>query len=94
MGHRQTFNDDFIVEDVRLEMRGLCRDQEKPYGGGGGATTVTGSGGVGGSRAPPVGFDNSMPIIKNAVDKLNVMAGELLQYQVGGTAELLSGRNR
>ena len=35
------------------------------------------------ARVPPTGFDNSMPQIRNPVDKLNVMAGELLQFQVG-----------
>ena len=28
------------------------------------------------------GYDNSMPDIRNPVDKLNVTAGELLQFQV------------
>ena len=44
------FKDDFVVVDVSVDLKGLCRDQENNYGGG--------------SRAPPVGFDNSMPIIK------------------------------
>ena len=49
-------------------------------------------------RVPDSGFDNDMPQIRNPVDKLNVTAGELLQYQVmedmcfdaenGGTRDL------
>ena len=37
------------------------------------------SGQYGGGGA---GYDNSMPDIRNPVDKLNVTAGELLQFQV------------
>ncbi len=47
-------------------------------GGGGG------DGGGGGPSVVTTGFDNSMPQIRNPVDRINVMAGELLQYQVPG----------
>ena len=37
---------------------------------------------LGGGRNTPTTFDNSMPQIKNPVDTINIMAGELLQHQV------------
>ena len=64
----------FRVKDISLEYRGLCsvRRTDLPP-----------------PPPPPSnnynsgpGYDNSMPQIRNAVDKLNVTAGELLQFQV------------
>jgi dystroglycan 1 len=66
----QAFQNDFRVNDVELGFKGLCKDRP-----------VT-SKEEGPAKLPPSGFDNSMPQIINPVDKLNVMAGELLQYQV------------
>ncbi len=64
------------LQDVEITWTGKCAEK----GGGGGE-----EGGGGGSGGPPLittGFDNSMPQIRNPVDRINVMAGELLQYQV------------
>jgi len=81
----------FHVKDISLEYRGLCSVRRTEQ-----------------ATAPPPppsnnynsgpGYDNSMPQIRNAVDKLNVTAGELLQFQVpadmcwdkedGGTRDL------
>jgi hypothetical protein len=58
------------VNDVELAFKGLCKDRP--------ASNKD----EGQSKIAPSGFDNSMPQIINPVDKLNVMAGELLQYQV------------
>jgi neurexin len=69
----RAFRNDFRVNDVELAFKGLCKDRP--------ATNKEGHEGSSG-KLPPSGFDNSMPQIINPVDKLNVMAGELLQYQV------------
>jgi hypothetical protein len=65
----------YFLKDVELEWTGKCAEK----GGKEGAGAGNGGGG------PPIlttGFDNSMPQIRNPVDRINVMAGELLQYQV------------
>ncbi len=72
------------LEDVEITWTGKCAEK----GGGGGE-----EGGGGGSGGPPLittGFDNSMPQIRNPVDRINVMAGELLQYQVKSKKYLLA----
>ena len=80
----------FRVKDISLVYRGLCSVRHSDL-----------------ATAPPPpqsnynsgpAYDNSMPQIRNAVDKLNVTAGELLQFQVpadmcwdkedGGTRDL------
>jgi len=83
------FKNDFVVTDVDMQLRGLCAHRTHTTtvgeGVGGGSVGVGGPGGSGGSGGAGVatsGFDNSMPKILNPVDKLNVVAGELLQYQV------------
>jgi len=68
-GLKQAFKDNFLVTSVNLNMLGLCKDRNNRVGGGGGRNT-------------PTTFDNSMPQIKNPVDTINIMAGELLQHQV------------
>lgn len=78
---KQAFRGQFRVRDLSLEYRGLCSVRH--------SDPVTqpppeirhGQGQYGGGGA---GFDNSMPQIRNPVDKLNVTAGELLQFQVPG----------
>ena len=90
---RSAFRGEFRVKDVGLEYRGLCSvrhtsDRVTPPAVGHGH----GQPGYGG------GYDNSMPQIRNPVDRLNVTAGELLQFQVpsdmcwdkedGGTRDL------
>jgi len=81
----------FRVKDVNLEFKGLCSVRK------GQDTSVTVPR-MGGGSFHHTGYDNSMPQIRNPVDKLNVTAGELLQYQVphdmcwdkenGGTRDL------
>ncbi len=62
------------LQDVEITWTGKCAEK----GGGGGEE----GGGSGGPPLITTGFDNSMPQIRNPVDRINVMAGELLQYQV------------
>jgi len=73
-GFVNAFQNNFRVNDVELAFKGLCK--ERP------SSNKDGKGESGVAKLPPSGFDNSMPQIINPVDKLNVMAGELLQYQV------------
>ncbi|XP_023319632.1 dystroglycan [Eurytemora carolleeae] len=68
-GFKTAFKEDFLVSKVDLVYNGLCKES--------GRDRTDDS-----ARVPPTGFDNSMPQIRNPVDKLNVMAGELLQFQV------------
>lgn len=85
---RTAMKKNFYVKDVALIWKGLCATRGQP-----GPGTVDN-----GARVPDSGFDNDMPQIRNPVDKLNVTAGELLQYQVmedmcfdaenGGTRDL------
>lgn len=80
----------FRVKDINLEFKGLCSIRK----GQDTSVTIPRMGG----NYPQAGYDNSMPQIRNPVDKLNVTAGELLQYQVppdmcwdkenGGTRDL------
>ena len=78
---KQNFRGQFRVQYISFEYRGLCSVRH--------SVPVTEplenrhrQGQYGGGSA---GFDNSMPQIRNPVDKLNVTAGELLQFQVPGT---------
>lgn len=87
-GFKSALKKNFYVKKVSLKMKGLCSTR-----GGGGVDT-----GLVTPRLPQSGFDNSMPQIRNPVDKLNITAGELIQYQVpsdmcfdnenGGTRDL------
>jgi len=81
----------FRVKDINLKFKGLCSVRK------GQDTSVT-IPRMSGGNFHHTGYDNSMPQIRNPVDKLNVTAGELLQYQVphdmcwdkenGGTRDL------
>ena len=64
-----------------MEWTGKCAEKSVGEGAAGGGA---GGGGSGGPPLLTTGFDNSMPQIRNPVDRINVMAGELLQYQVPG----------
>jgi len=87
-GFRAALKRNFYVKKVSLKLKGLCETR-----GGAGLDT-----GLVTPRLPQSGFDNSMPQIRNPVDKLNITAGELIQYQVpsdmcfdnenGGTRDL------
>ena len=72
---KQAFRGQFRVRDISLEYRGLCSVRHTDP-----ATQAPAA--VPGPAAG--GYDNSMPQIRNPVDKLNVTAGELLQFQVPG----------
>ena len=71
---RSAFRGQFRVKDVSLEYRGLCSVRHT-------VPAVTQPPLVPGGHSN-VGYDNSMPQIRNPVDRLNVTAGELLQFQV------------
>ena len=78
----------FRVRDISLEYRGLCSVRHSDPVTQSPPETRHGQydrGGGGGG-----GYDNSMPQIRNPVDKLNVTAGELLQFQVRDTLILLT----
>ena len=64
----------FRVKDVNLVYRGLCSVRHNDL--------ATASPPPSNSFNSGPAYDNSMPQIRNAVDKLNVTAGELLQFQV------------
>ena len=78
---RQALQPHFRVRSVHLEWRGLCSAT-----GAGGRSRQPGGGAGAGAGPHLAGYDNSMPQIRNPVDRLNVTAGELLQFQVGGQA--------
>jgi len=84
-GFRAAMEPAFRVRGVTLTWKGLCDVRQQP-------------GVVTNHPTARTEYDNSMPQIRNPVDKLNVTAGELLQYQVpsdmcwdkenGGTRDL------
>ena len=92
---KQSFRGQFRVRDISLEYRGLCSVRHSDPITQSPPENRRGQGQYGGGGAS---FDNSMPQIRNPVDKLNVTAGELLQFQVpsdmcwdkedGGTRDL------
>jgi len=71
---KSAFHGHFRVRDISLEYRGVCSVRH--------SDPVTSSPDRGGQYGGGAGYDNSMPDIRNPVDKLNVTAGELLQFQV------------
>jgi len=87
---KSSLRNHFRVKDVKLEWKEVCSVRKGQDTG----VTIPRLGG----HYPQAGYDNSMPQIRNPVDKLNVTAGELLQYQVpsdmcwdkenGGTRDL------
>merc|ERR1719410_1908991 len=87
---KSSLRNHFRVKDVKLEWKEVCSVRK---GQDTGVTIPRISG-----HYPQSGYDNSMPQIRNPVDKLTVTAGELLQYQVpsdmcwdkenGGTRDL------
>ena len=89
---KQAFRGEFRIRDISLEYRGLCSVRHTEV-----ATEMPTNNNPG-QYGAGAGYDNSMPQIRNPVDKLTVTAGELLQYQVpsdmcwdkedGGTRDL------